>query len=78
MIVASVFEIELAPAPPLPEETVVVPVGADGLSTLKGEPTPFKPSKSFYDLSSGDMLWVNAVPRQIMAIQIIEDHRKTA
>ncbi len=77
MKVSSVFEIELAAAPPLPEETVVVPVGSDGLSTLRCEPTPFKPSKSFYDLSQGDMLWVNAIPRQIMAIQIIEDHRKT-
>ena len=76
MQVSSVFEIELAAAPPLPEETVVVPVGSDGLSTLRGEPTPFKSSKTFYDLSEGDMLWVNAIPRQIMAIQMIEDHRK--
>ena len=77
MKVSSVFEIELSAAPPLPEQTLIVPVGPDGLSTVRGEPTPCKPSKSFYDLAQGDLLMVHSVPRLIMAIQIIEDNRKS-
>lgn len=74
-VASTTFEIELEPIPPSDKETLVIPVGNDGLSTINNEPRP-SGNRTFYDLDWNDTLIVKGVKRTVLSVKILDQNNK--
>ena len=74
-ITSTTFEIELETGNSHNKETLVIPVGDDGLSKIGNEPRP-ENGRTFYDISRGDTVLDMGVPRKILSIKILEQNGK--